>query len=173
MKVCSVSVLFLLFLLASSPSFASNNRATVVYDDRATEVETTHFDQSSPDLWLELNDLKRATGFEVKPQGVCREELCFPLPKARMREFLRPDPQAKDAKMNSWFNLNAFAGLVHQPVAHDDALSMWYFGLRSDQQQRLASLRAPDFTLPDMAGKMHSLSDFRGKKVFLITWASW
>ncbi len=28
-------------------------------------------------------DLKRATRFEVKPQGVCRDELCFPLPKAR------------------------------------------------------------------------------------------
>ncbi|MBI3853814.1 MAG: redoxin domain-containing protein [Verrucomicrobia bacterium] len=32
---------------------------------------------------------------------------------------------------------------------------------------------APDFTLPDLKGKAHSLSDFRGKKVLLITWASW
>jgi peroxiredoxin len=37
----------------------------------------------------------------------------------------------------------------------------------------LSALQAPDFTLPDMDGKMHSLSDFRGKKVLLITWASW
>ena len=28
-------------------------------------------------------------------------------------------------------------------------------------------------TLPDITGKLHSLSDFRGKKVFLATWASW
>ena len=28
-------------------------------------------------------------------------------------------------------------------------------------------IKAPDFTLPDSTGKMHSLSDFRGKKVVL------
>jgi peroxiredoxin len=34
-------------------------------------------------------------------------------------------------------------------------------------------LEAPDFTLPDIDGQLHSLSDFLGKKVFLVTWASW
>ena len=33
--------------------------------------------------------------------------------------------------------------------------------------------RAPDFVLPDRTGKIVHLSDFRGKKVFLVTWASW
>ena len=156
-----------LFLLIAIQSNAVSRRATVVYDDHATEVGAAHFPDNSPGLWLTTADLTRATGFAVKPQGVCRDELCFPLPKARMQEFLRPESDAKnhsakDAK-SGWFNLTAFAALVHQPVAHDDALSTWYFGLRSDQQQRLASLRAPDFTLPDMSGKMHSLSEFRGK----------
>jgi len=62
---------------------------------------------------------------------------------------------------------------VHQPVAHDPALATWYFGLRSDQRQMLSSLQAPDFTLPDLQGKQHSLSDFHGKKILLVTWASW
>ncbi|PYS58122.1 MAG: hypothetical protein DMF74_24460, partial [Acidobacteria bacterium] len=30
-----------------------------------------------------------------------------------------------------------------------------------------------NFTLPDLNGKLHSLADFRGKKVLLVTWASW
>ena len=34
-------------------------------------------------------------------------------------------------------------------------------------------LDIPDFSLPDRDGKMHKLSDFRGKKVLVITWASW
>jgi peroxiredoxin len=34
-------------------------------------------------------------------------------------------------------------------------------------------LTAPDFTLPDLAGKPHTLSHLRGKKVLLVTWASW
>jgi peroxiredoxin len=32
---------------------------------------------------------------------------------------------------------------------------------------------APDFVLPDLAGHMHRLSDFRGKIVFLNVWATW
>jgi hypothetical protein len=93
--------------------------------------------------------------------------LCFPVPKSRAAEFVR-----KDSAKTS-FNLLAFAQLVGQPVAHDVAVSTWYFGLRSDQRQGLASLQAPDFMLPDMSGKTHSLSDFRGKKILLVTWASW
>lgn len=32
---------------------------------------------------------------------------------------------------------------------------------------------APDFTLPDPAGKKVSIKDFRGKVVFLAFWATW
>ena len=32
---------------------------------------------------------------------------------------------------------------------------------------------APDFTFPDLNGKMVSLADFRGKVVFLNIWATW
>jgi len=42
-----------------------------------------------------------------------------------------------------------------------------------ERQAALASLEAPDFALPDPTGRMHRLSDYRGKKVFLVTWASW
>jgi hypothetical protein len=155
-----------LALVAASvvAAFATEVQATIVYDDAATQVSAA---DNAGQLWITTTDLKRATGFELKPQGVCRAELCFPLPKSRQKEFVHKDSGA------TWFNLTAFAQLVHQPVAHDEALATWYFGLRSDQRQGLASLRAPNFTLPDMEGKMHSLSDFRGKKVFLVTWASW
>ena len=32
---------------------------------------------------------------------------------------------------------------------------------------------APDFTLTDLAGKQHKLSDYRGKDVMLVFWATW
>jgi hypothetical protein len=159
------SALFLPLLMSVTFAVAKEMRATIVYDDVATEISPAH--EEAGQLWITTNDLSRATGFEMKPQGICRAELCFPLPKARKQEFLRK------LAGKQWFNLLAFAQLVKQPVAHDEALSTWYFGLRSDQRQTLASLQAPDFTLPDMQGKLHSLSDFRGQKVFLVTWASW
>jgi hypothetical protein len=138
--------------------------STVIYDDVATQV-LARFDAGQ--LWIDNGDLERATRFELKPQGVCKDGLCYPLPPTKQSEFLR------DEFGKTWFNLTAFAGLTGQPVAHDTAHSAWYFGVRSDQRERLASLEAPDFTLPDIDGKLHSLSDFRGKKVFLVTWASW
>lgn len=164
MKAMIFSSLFLM-LLAALPAMAKEIHATIIYDDVATNLTAAREDADQ--LWITTGDLKRATRFEVKPQGVCRDELCFPLPKTRQQEFLHKEPGA------SWFNISAFAALVHQPVAHDAALETWYFGLRGDQRQGLSSLQAPDFTLPDINGKPHSLSDFRGKKVFLVTWASW
>jgi hypothetical protein len=151
--------------LATASARAKEVRTTIVYDDVATEITPATADASQ--LWITTADLTRATRFELKPQGVCREQLCFPVPKARASEFVRKSSAA------TLFNLLAFAGLVNQPVARDEQRSTWYFGLRSDQRQGLASLQAPDFTLPDMAGTLHSLSHFRGKKVLLVTWASW
>jgi hypothetical protein len=165
MKVNVCSGLLVLLLLATVPAAAKEQRATIVYDDIATDVTSAREDAGQ--LWITTLDLKRATRFEVKPQGVCRDELCFPLPKAKQDAFIH-----KDAGQ-TWFNMTAFAQLVHQPVAHDAALATWYFGLRADQRQQLSSLQAPDFALPDLKGKLHRLSDFRGKKILLVTWASW
>jgi hypothetical protein len=157
--------LLVLFTTVSSAAVARESRATIVYADKTTEIAAAQ--EEGEQLWITVFDLTRATGFELKPQGVCRGELCFPIPRSREPEFLRKKGQT------TWFNLMAFAELVHQPVAHDQALSTWYFALRSDQRQVLYSLEAPDFTLPDMRGQWHALSDFRGKKVLLLTWASW
>ena len=157
--------IMLLLLVSASLAFAKETPATIVYDDVSSTINPVN--EEPGQLWIGTADLTRATGFAIKAQGVCRAELCFPLPQARKKEFLR------ESQGKQWFNLLGFADLVHQPVAHDEALATWYFGLRSDQQQVLGALEAPDFTLPDMDGKTHSLSDFRGKKVLLVTWASW
>ena len=151
--------------MACASGWSRETRVTIVYDDRASEISAANEDAGQ--LWITTFDLKRATSFELKPQGVCRDELCFPVPKSRSQEFVRQNAG------KTWFNLVAFATLTQQPIARDEALSTWYFGLRSDQRQVLSSLKAPDFTLPDMNGKTHSLSELRGKKVLLLTWASW
>lgn len=155
-----------LLATAASAAAADNSSTSVIYDGVPTDVTVSPV--PSKDLWITMKDLKRATGFVVKPQGVCRDELCFPLPAKRKAEFI-----SKRGAV-SWFNLSAFAVLVKQPVASDEKNSVWYFGKREDERGTyLASLEAPNFALPDINGKMHSLADYRGKKVLLITWASW
>ena len=142
------------------------NSRIVIYDGVATQVSESP--NSSNDLWLTTKDLARATRFVIKPQGVCRDELCFPLPKNRVAEFV----SKKGA--TTWFNLTEFARLIKQSFVVDQKNHIWYFGAReSEQNSYLISLEAPNFTLPDLNGKLHSLADFRGKKVLLVTWASW
>ena len=51
---------------------------------------------------------------------------------------------------------------------------MWSFGeLPVKRTAFLESARAPDFTLQDRDGNDVRLSDFLGKKVLIVTWASW
>jgi len=90
------------------------------------------------------------------------------MPKNRKAEFV----SKKGA--TTWFNLSNFARLIKQSFVTDQKNNVWYFGVRAEEQNGyLASLEAPNFTLPDLNGKPHSLADFRGKKVLLVTWASW
>jgi len=61
-----------------------------------------------------------------------------------------------------------------RPVALDEAERVAYLGVSAGERgRRLASLEAPDFTLPDLDGRPHSLSAQRGKKVLLVAYASW
>jgi hypothetical protein len=136
---------------------------TVLYDGRAfmTQGERTEGD----DLWLSAGDLHGATGWQLKPEGVCHGERCVPIPPARRSEFLGPDGN---------FNLAAFARYLNEPVVHDDDAGVWFFGKApAARRNALLAGEAPDFRLPDLDGNLHSLSDYRGRKVLLMTWASW
>ena len=70
--------------------------------------------------------------------------------------------------------LAKLAEAAGRPVAVDRDERVAYLGVSAHERaQTLASLEAPDFALPDAAGRMHRLSEHRGKKVLLVTWASW
>ena len=114
-------------------------------------------------LWLSTAELQELTGWELKPEGLCKVDACVPLPKGE-----EPIVEADRVCVSRlWERLE-------RPVLHDATRSAWFLGEDAkDRARQLASLEAPDFTLPDVEGKLHSLSDFRGKKVLLATWASW
>lgn len=116
------------------------------------------------DLWLRAGDAEAATGWAPTPEGLCKGEMCVPLPAGRERELVRGDR----------VNVAALWRYLGHPVARSETGSAWVLGTAArDRSAALTSLEAPDFTLPDPAGRLHSLSDFRGRKVLLVTWASW
>ncbi len=119
-------------------------------------------------LWLRADELLASTGWEIKPEGVCRGEVCVPLIGEQATTLLAEREGA------SWLDVAGFAGYVGQTMAKDEATSTWYFGPGPEERRgQLEMLDAPDFELPDLDGRMHKLSDHRGKKVLLALWASW
>ena len=136
----------------------------IIYGGRVSEISSAKAEGDN--LWLSSADLTKASGWELKPEGACKADVCIPIPPARHAEFVRDDGRS--------FNLAALARQLGQPVVHDDKNGAWYFGeAAATRRATFASLQAPDFELPDLDGKMHKLSDYRGKKVLLAAWASW
>jgi hypothetical protein len=133
----------------------------IIYGENVTKGVDA---QPKNGLWMSAGDLKKVSGFELKPEGFCKAEQCYPIPPARKAEF----------ESGSRYNLAALASLIGQPLVADQAHQVWCFGEASENRRRaLTSLEAPDFSLPDLEGRMHSLSEYRGKKILLVSWASW
>jgi hypothetical protein len=132
--------------------------ATVLYGDRAVKVGKILTDPH--DLWVRKADLPRINDFEVKPQGACRNDLCIPI--------------SKDLRRGEWFNLSGFARKTGEAVVSDAPSRVWSFGEIPVMRGGFVNSRiAPDFAVPDRKGRTVHLSDFRGKKVLVVTWASW
>lgn len=133
---------------------------------------TTLIDESRPatvdaivrgdGIRLSADAVRQALGWQLKPEGLCKDETCIPV---RNRAALL------DA---DGIDLAALAGLLDRPLAAEPGEGVAVLGgSATDRAARLAAMHAPDLTLPDLAGHLHSLRDQRGKKTLLIAWASW
>ena len=73
-----------------------------------------------------------------------------------------------------YFNLTAFAKRIGQPVVADADARVWSFGeIQALRGSFLEGRVAPDFTVSDRAGHPVHLARLRGKKLLVVTWASW
>ena len=134
---------------------------TVLTDTGSREVDG---EPRGDDLWLRLDAVEAATGWSLTSEGFCRGDVCVPTPPGREAEFVRGDT----------VNVAAFWRHRGGPVLRDAAGRVFLFAEpAASRTAHLESLEAPDFALPDLEGKLHTLSSQRGKKVLLVTWASW
>jgi hypothetical protein len=136
-----------------------DDRLTLIDDGRAVEVPAR---LAGDEVRLRPDDVRDVLGWELKPEGLCREGVCVPA---------RAEPSLATA---DGIDLAALARLLGRPLAVDAGERAAYLGIAArDRAAQLTTLQAPDFTLPDLAGHPHSLSDYRGRKVLLIAYASW
>ena len=135
--------------------------ATVLYGDRAVPLSLVRRDPKDPSaLWIRERDLPRVNDFEIKPQGACRLDICIPI--------------TKDMRRGGYFNLTGFARKIRQATVADPEARVWSFGeIQMLTGNFLAGRVAPDVTIPDRKGRPVRLASFQGKKVLLVTWASW
>ncbi len=133
------------------------NATVIIYDEQVTLLATAETRDES--LWLSAADMQAATGWKLETAGLCRGDACVRVDKAWCDAEGRID-------------LMAFARYMGQPMTRDDGVVAFGESVNV-RREALFSLEAPDFTLPDLDGVMHSLSDYRGKKVFLHSWGSY
>jgi hypothetical protein len=132
---------------------------TLIDSERAAAVEARVADGR---VLLEPGSLKDALGWEVHDGLLCSDAMCIPI--ADEGALVR----------DGGIELDAFARALDRPLAVDVEERAACLGASArERAQALASQHAPDFTLPDLAGRSHSLSEHRGKKILLVAWASW
>lgn len=133
--------------------------ATVINDTEHVQVEA-----ALGDRWLmEPSAFSELTGWTLKPEGLCREEVCAPI--FRKDEVIAPGGMIDLVGAAPLIGLSAVVD-AHRGVA---ALAASADARAAD----MTSLRAPDFTLPDLHGNPVSLHDFDRRKVLLLAWSSW
>jgi hypothetical protein len=139
---------------------------TVLHQDDAVTVERTLSDPS--DLWVESADLPKVNGFTLKPEGACLDELCIPIKQDKDSDIF----MSRDG--GRWVSVTELADRLGQAYVVDRDTQVWSLGEVPATRKSFAEQGiAPDFTLPTVDGRPVRLADLRGRKVLLLTWASW
>jgi hypothetical protein len=107
------------------------------------------------DLTIDRAAFEAGTGWQLKPEGACKGEVCIPLGQ--------PPGQQVDVR--------AVAKAMGLPLAEEAAHKLWALGPESIGGRALTTAEAPDLCLRDLDGKEFHLSSLRGQKVLIYAWA--
>jgi hypothetical protein len=105
------------------------------------------------DLAVTTEAFEAGTGWEVKPEGACKGDVCVPLDRS-------------DA-----FDLRATVERLGMALVHDAGENLWAIGPESLGDRALVTAEAPELVLPDLDGNEFRLSTLRGQKVVIVSWA--
>jgi hypothetical protein len=132
---------------------------TIVDAERAVSIEAR---VQGDRVLLDPAALKDGLGWEIHDGQLCSDVMCIPL--SDERALVR----------DGGVDLHALASVLDRPLAVDAGEGAAFLGSSArERSQALAARQAPDFALPDLDGRLHTLREHRGKKILLVAWASW
>ena len=103
-------------------------------------------------LDLRADEFEQATGWQIKPEGACKGEVCVPLGGGA-------------------FDLPSAAERLGMAVVPEPDLGLWAVGPESIGGRALPTADASDFSLPDLDGNHFRIDSLRGQKVLVVSWA--
>ena len=105
-------------------------------------------------LDITADEFRAGTGWEIKPEGACKGDICVPLDQADGFDLASPPP----------------IGCGWRSCTTTDA-GLWALGPESLGDRALVTAEAPELRLPDLDGNEFVLSSLRGQKVVIVSWA--
>lgn len=108
---------------------------------------------------MQLDPLEFAarTGWELKPEGACKDDRCVPIP---------------GGGSHGLFDARVVADRLSMALVADEQHGLWALGPEAGGRA-LGSAQMPELELPDRHGRPFSLRSLRGTRVVMVAWASW
>lgn len=107
---------------------------------------------------IEAAAFARRTGWDAKPEGLCKGPVCVPAPDVRTADD-RLDPAVLQSRLG-------------MPLVVDEANGVAALG-PATLGRALDTAELPELVLPDADGNPFDLASLHGRKVLLVAWASW
>ncbi len=111
------------------------------------------------ELTIDRAAFEAGTGWQLKPKGACKGDVCIPVEKYRQDQS------------DETVAVQSLAEQMGLPLVAEPAHSLWALGPESIGGRALTTAEAPDLRLPDLTGREFRLSSLRGQKVLVYAWA--
>lgn len=110
-------------------------------------------------LRVSATEFSDVTGWDAKPQGMCRGEVCVPAPGALVADTV---------------DVAVAAERLGMPIVHDETNGVWALGPATATGRALSTAiaRFPS-SLIDAMGNAFDFASLRGRRIVMVAWASW
>ena len=105
------------------------------------------------------DELFEQTGWEAKPEGLCRGEVCVPSPGAR--------------RDDGTIDVTVVAEQLSMPLLQDETSGTWVLGPSALSGRALETAVVPPLSLTTFDGTPFDFSSLLGRRIILAAWASW